>query len=536
MTNQEEPKPLKALSIVGANTSISDDIKDMFNGRDDCLIIGDVGDDSFPVTVEYIRSILAQKNLKITENTRIDIETHGNRRKDNKHEMQINSTDPKGVSLTEQLFQELREMAGCPLYVHLWSCYGGSANKAASSLGNDSILVTHIEGKLLTNRELSSYSRTFSLQRYLEKGLTPSQQFILDFPENFETATFNKVGMDDKIEKFKFTRMHTSKEKEMADILKNISSENNLTDHFNGFFAKEAERFKEKFKAEFQDADAANAITSVSELNEQTAKTFATGVLMHLCAITADDELDSFKELLEKLLQKGININDHIYDMTFLYIACVQGKINMIEMLLNNGADIKAPDKYGYTPLHFACTQDHTGVIAMLLAKGAETKVQNKNGHTPLHFACYKGDSDAVGILLKNKAEINAKSNDGSTPLHLACLKGHIEVIKELLKIPIIVDSLTMKNNKGEISLELIAEDNKEAIALLTEAEKSMHSKDKNLALDNAEEINDLSVNQQMSKDNSEQLSNNELQNDLKLTELLLVGHTEDTSSDCYGA
>ncbi|MCC8371234.1 MAG: ankyrin repeat domain-containing protein [Rickettsia endosymbiont of Pseudomimeciton antennatum] len=158
------------------------------------------------------------------------------------------------------------------------------------------------------------------------------------------------------------------------------------------------------------------------------------------------------------------------------------------------------------------------------------------NGITALHKACYAGNINVVKILLENGADINAEDIYKNTPLHFACKEGNIEVIKELLKIPAALDLLTIKNISNKTPVELIPETNKEVIVSLIAEAKNMHSKDKNLSLDKVEDINNLSVNQQMPKNNSEQVSNDELQNDLKLTELLLIGHTEDTFSECYGA
>lgn len=217
MKNTEEPKTLKELLIVGPGIRISNDIRYLFRGKDDCLIIGNGSD---ATTAASIRATLKKENFKITKDTRVDINAHSIRTNDKQHNLQVNSTNPEDILLTEKLFKGLREIAQCPLYVHLWSCYGGSANKAVNELGADSILVTHIESKLSSWNTLDNYSMKASLERYLSEDLTPYQQFILDSPENFGATTFNKVGVDGTIKQFKSTRMRTPKEKKWQIYLK----------------------------------------------------------------------------------------------------------------------------------------------------------------------------------------------------------------------------------------------------------------------------------------------------------------------------
>ncbi|MCC8371235.1 MAG: hypothetical protein LN568_00455 [Rickettsia endosymbiont of Pseudomimeciton antennatum] len=167
----------------------------------------------------------------------------------------------KNMSLTEQVLKGIKEIAKCPLYIHLWSCYSGSANKAARKLDNNSILVTHVESKSSSSTQLSDYAMRASLERYLkEKDLTPYQQFIRDFQENFAAATFNKIWANGATKKFKSSRM--LKKNKMADVLKTLSAENDLTKPCNDFFVKEAERFKGMFKY----ANITNAVNFVSKL------------------------------------------------------------------------------------------------------------------------------------------------------------------------------------------------------------------------------------------------------------------------------
>jgi ankyrin repeat protein len=53
-------------------------------------------------------------------------------------------------------------------------------------------------------------------------------------------------------------------------------------------------------------------------------------------------------------------------------------------------------NKYGQTPLHVASELGNMDLVQLLLDSGANVTVTNANGQTPLHLACAKGHTDVV--------------------------------------------------------------------------------------------------------------------------------------------
>jgi len=56
-------------------------------------------------------------------------------------------------------------------------------------------------------------------------------------------------------------------------------------------------------------------------------------------------------------------------------------------VLLKAGADMEAKDDRGRTPLHWACLNGRIPIVRLLLEKGAEANVRDTENHAPLDLA-----------------------------------------------------------------------------------------------------------------------------------------------------
>ncbi|XP_041714449.1 poly [ADP-ribose] polymerase tankyrase-2 isoform X2 [Coregonus clupeaformis] len=105
---------------------------------------------------------------------------------------------------------------------------------------------------------------------------------------------------------------------------------------------------------------------------------------------------------------------------TPLHFAAGFGRRDVVDYLLQNGANVHARDEGGLVSLHNACSFGHAEVVNLLLHHGADANSRDNWNYTPLHEAAIKGKSDVCIVLLQHGAEPTIRNTDGRTALDLA--------------------------------------------------------------------------------------------------------------------
>ena len=129
------------------------------------------------------------------------------------------------------------------------------------------------------------------------------------------------------------------------------------------------------------------------------------------------------RDAVKSLLKKAADVNAAQGDgMTALHWAAMNGDLELAEMLIVAGANVRATTRLGtYTPLYLASQQGHAPIIQALIKAGADLKTGTPNGTTPLMVAAAAGEVAAVKVLIENGADVNAKDGvRAQTPLMYA--------------------------------------------------------------------------------------------------------------------
>ena len=82
--------------------------------------------------------------------------------------------------------------------------------------------------------------------------------------------------------------------------------------------------------------------------------------------------------------------------------AARYGDLETVKLLIENGADIDAKDKDGYTVLMYASNNGNLEIIKYLVENGADINIKDKNGDTALNYARTEGIKE---VLIKTGAK-----------------------------------------------------------------------------------------------------------------------------------
>ena len=144
-------------------------------------------------------------------------------------------------------------------------------------------------------------------------------------------------------------------------------------------------------------------------------------------------------DAVQVLLAGGADANLAQGDgMTALHMAALEGHRDVVDLLLDAGAEIGATTRIGaYTPLHLASQGGRGAVVRVLLRKGADATLATTNsGTTPLHLAArVVNGEEAVAALLEHGADVNAREGSvGQTPLMFAAAYNRTPAVRVLLE------------------------------------------------------------------------------------------------------
>ena len=115
-----------------------------------------------------------------------------------------------------------------------------------------------------------------------------------------------------------------------------------------------------------------------------------------------------------------------------IHVASEMGYTSFVKYLLDKGVDpnsvCRRDNSYNETPLYLAVDKNHIEVIQLLLERGADV---NQDPY-PIMTAAVLGQVKTVQLLLKYKPRLNIRTRDGYTALSLA--EGYEYRAKKRLK------------------------------------------------------------------------------------------------------
>lgn len=136
------------------------------------------------------------------------------------------------------------------------------------------------------------------------------------------------------------------------------------------------------------------------------------------CIRNADD--DAARKLIVK---HEIDILDG-EACTPLVWAAFHNRPQLLQWIIERGANVNHQDRNGYCALHYAAQEKLADIAEILLNAGAATEMRDVYGNTPLWTAAFsaRGDLSVVRLLARHGASFDNRNNAGKTAFDLATM------------------------------------------------------------------------------------------------------------------
>ena len=101
-----------------------------------------------------------------------------------------------------------------------------------------------------------------------------------------------------------------------------------------------------------------------------------------------------------------------------IWEACSDGNLAKVQEFISSGMyRVDSMDEYGYTPIHAATSYGHLELVQYLLNEGANVNTTDPDGDTPLHVC---EDEGVARYLVSLGADPSVQNNEGKNALETA--------------------------------------------------------------------------------------------------------------------
>jgi len=138
------------------------------------------------------------------------------------------------------------------------------------------------------------------------------------------------------------------------------------------------------------------------------------------------------REAVADLIEAGADVNARQFASTPLIVAEQNGHLEMLDLLIERGADVNGCDKSKRTALMYAAMAGREAILGALLAHGAKVDALDSSGRTALMEACQSGRTQTARLLLNAGADTSLRDNNLADALTLACRANHTEIVQLL--------------------------------------------------------------------------------------------------------
>lgn len=134
---------------------------------------------------------------------------------------------------------------------------------------------------------------------------------------------------------------------------------------------------------------------------------------------------DKIKLLIEKI--------DYVYDVNILTFAVEYNDKDIIQLLLNKGADATRQNSSGMSAISSAAAYNYE-ILKLFVENGVNVNTRNDKNQSLLWLAVNNNKYDAAKLLIKNGAKIYNDNNNDKDLLNIAAYISDLNMVKLLVE------------------------------------------------------------------------------------------------------
>ena len=132
-------------------------------------------------------------------------------------------------------------------------------------------------------------------------------------------------------------------------------------------------------------------------------------------------------EKVKDYIDNGLDINKTYDDKLPLIVAVVLNKVDIVRLLIDNGANVNIRSDENLTPIIYT---DNYEIAQLLIDNGANVNAIDNDGQTAL---MQTENLEVAQLLIDNGADINKQDNEDQTAIFINVRDNNIQMVKLLI-------------------------------------------------------------------------------------------------------
>ncbi|MEP6637576.1 MAG: ankyrin repeat domain-containing protein, partial [Acidobacteriota bacterium] len=177
-----------------------------------------------------------------------------------------------------------------------------------------------------------------------------------------------------------------------------------------------------------------------------------------------DDDLAAVEAAL---LNADVNLRDRNLGTTALEHAVRNGNREMVQVLLDAGADVNARNNSRETVIMMLGEEATSDIVWDLINAGAKVNLADEDGDTALMEAAAFHNLSVLRTLLEAGAKVDHRNKEGKTALMIAAGNGHLANVRSLIRAGA---DMNARDKEGKTVLDCAIENNQERVIKLLQS------------------------------------------------------------------